>query len=277
VSEPRFLSAIATPFGDGGAVDLRAFEAHIGWLADAGLDGVFVAGTTGEGVLLEDDEVAALVERAAARDDLRVVAQVGRPSTRATVRLAQRAIELGADAVAAYVPWFYPATDADVRGHFLALLEAAGDVPAFLYNIPRRTVNDLSAELLAELAAAGFAGMKDSTGDFDRHEAYLDALHGRRFELYVGSEPLVLRAYRRGAAGAVTGLAGCRPELFAALREALSAGDDGAAERVQAEITAAKEEVESEGSTVAAVKRRVAAALAERGVDYPPAPRPPFG
>ena len=63
------------------------------------------------------------------------------------MRLAARAIELGADAVAAYVPWFYPATEADVRGHFRALLEAAGDTPAFLYNIPRRTVNDLSAEL----------------------------------------------------------------------------------------------------------------------------------
>jgi 4-hydroxy-tetrahydrodipicolinate synthase len=278
VAAPRFLSAISTPFGADGAVDLDAFGAHLAWLAEAGLDGVFVAGTTGEGVLLEDDEVAALVQRAAGQEGgLRVVAQVGRPSTRATVRLAQRAIELGADAVAAYVPWFYPATEADVRGHFLALLEAAGDVPAFLYNIPRRTVNDLSPELLAELAGAGFAGMKDSTGDFARHEAYLDALDGREFELYVGSEPLALRAYRRGAAGAVTGLAGCRPELFAALRTAIESGDDGAAEGVQEEIATAKAGVEAEGSTVAAVKRRVAAALAERGVAYPPEPRRPFG
>jgi 4-hydroxy-tetrahydrodipicolinate synthase len=276
VADPRFLAAISTPFDTAGAVDLDAFAAHLAWLAEAGLDGVFVAGTTGEGVLLEDDEVAALVQRAAGQDGLRVVAQVGRPSTRATVRLARRAIELGADAVAAYVPWFYPATDADVRGHFLALLEAAGDVPAFLYNIPRRTVNDLSAELLAELAGAGFAGMKDSTGDFERHEAYLDALAGREFELYVGSEPLVLRAYRRGAAGAVTGLAGCRPELFAALRTAIESGEGDAAERVQEEIATAKAGVEAEGSTVAAVKRRVAAALAERGVTYPPEPRPPF-
>jgi 4-hydroxy-tetrahydrodipicolinate synthase len=276
VADPRFLAAISTPFDAAGAVDLDAFGAHLAWLAEAGLDGVFVAGTTGEGVLLEDDEVAAMVQRAAGQDGLRVVAQVGRPSTRATVRLARRAIELGADAVAAYVPWFYPATDADVRGHFLALLEAAGETPAFLYNIPRRTVNDLSAELLGELAGAGFAGMKDSTGDFERHEAYLDALAGREFELYVGSEPLVLRAYRRGAAGAVTGLAGCRPELFAALRTALGSGEDGAAERVQEEIATAKAGVEAEGSTVAAVKRRVAAALAERGVAYPPQPRPPF-
>lgn len=274
---PAFLSAISTPFGPDGSPDLDAFSAHLAWLAEAGLDGVFVAGTTGEGVLLEDDEVAALVERAATDGGLRVVAQVGRPSTRATVRLARRAIELGADAVAAYVPWFYPATDDDVRGHFLALLEAAGETPAFLYNIPRRTVNDLSAELVGELARAGYAGMKDSTADFARHESYLEALAGRDFELFIGAEPLVLRSSRLGAAGAVTGLAGCRPELFAALREALAAGDDEAAEQAQAEITAAKDELGAEGSTVAAVKRRVAAALADRGVEYPPAPRAPFG
>lgn len=274
----RFHAAITTPFAADGTVDLEAFGGHVAWLGDAGLDGVFVAGTTGEGVLLEEDEVAALVERAvgAAPRALRVIAQVGRPSTPATARLARRAIELGADAVAAYVPWFYPAADAEARTHFLGLLEAAGDTPAFTYNIPRRTVNDLTPELLAELAGAGFAGMKDSTGDFARHEAYLDALDGRPFELYVGSEPLVLRAFRRGATGAITGLAGCRPELFAALREALETGDDDTAERLQAQIAQAKAEVESEGSTVAGVKRRVTAALADRDVAYPPAPRPPF-
>ena len=275
---PGFHAAITTPFAEDGTVDLDAFGSHVAWLAEAGLDGVFVAGTTGEGVLLEEDEVAALVQRAVgeAPAGLRVTAQVGRPSTPATARLARRAIELGADAIAAYVPWFYPAGDAEVRTHFLGLLEAAGDTPAFTYNIPRRTVNDLTPELLAELARAGFAGMKDLTDDFARHEAYLDALDGQPFALYVGSEPLVLRAFRRGAAGAITGLAGCRPELFASLREALRAGDDGAAERLQAEIAQAKAEVESEGSTVAAVKRRVATALAERGTEYSAALRAPF-
>jgi len=273
---PRFLAAISTPFAADGSVALDAFGEHVAWLADAGLDGVFVAGTTGEGVLLEDDEIAALTERAAAVNQspptLRVIAQVGRPSTRATARLARRAIDLGADAVAAYVPWFYPATDADARTHFHGLLEAAGEVPAFLYNIPRRTVNDLSAELAGELAAAGFAGMKDSTGSFERHEGYLDATRDRDFELYIGSEPLVLRAYREGAAGAITGLAGARPELFARLRDAIAAGDDSAADAAQAEIATAKADVESEGSTVAAVKRRVAAQLD----GYPVAPRAPF-
>ena len=269
----KMLAAIVTPYGPDGRVDLDAFGTHLDWLVEAGLDGVFVAGTTGEGVLLEHDEVAALVERAAGRT--RVIAQIGRPSTRGTTELARRALAAGADGVAAYVPWFYPVTQVQVRRHFLALLEAVGGAPAFLYNIPPRTVNDLDPALAGELATAGFAGMKDSTGDFARHEAYLDAV-GDGFEMYTGSEPLVLRSVRAGAAGTINGLANCVPELFVQLREALAAGDEGTAGRLQDEITVLKEQTKAEESTVAAIKRRVRERLAKSGAEYPPAPRAPF-
>lgn len=274
----KTLAAITTPFREDGDVDLDAFEAHVRWLEQSGLDGVFAAGTTGEGVLLEHDEVEALTQRAAsASGSLRVIVQVGRPSTRATVSLAQRALAAGADAVAAYVPWFYPVTQVQVRAHFLALLDAAGDAPAFLYNIPPRTVNDLEPALAGELARAGFAGMKDSTGDFARHEAYLEAVGGGgEFEVYTGFEPLILASVRAGATGSINGLSNCRPELFTALRDAVEAGDDAAAGRAQDEIAQLKEYVRAEESTVAAVKRRVRDRLADQGVDYPTAPRAPF-
>ena len=233
-----------------------------------------MAGTTGEGVLLEYDEVEALVERAAGTTQ--VIAQVGRPSTVATVALARRALAAGADGVAAYVPWFYPITDEQVRSHFLALLEAADGAPAFLYNIPPRTVNDLSPALAGELARAGFAGMKDSTGDLQRHHAYLEAVRGADgFEVYTGTEPLIVESVAAGATGTINGLSNCRPELFTALRDALAAGEDAAA--LHEEISALKAQVKAESSTVAAIKRRVRERLAERGVDYPDAPRAPFG
>ncbi len=270
----RVLAAITTPFGADGSLDLDAFEAHVRWLEEAGLDGLFVGGTTGEGVLLEDSEVSALVERAASvAGSLRVIAQVGRPSTRATVALARRALSARAGGVAAYVPWFYPITQEQVRAHFLALLEAADGAPAFLYNIPPRTVNDLAPELAGELARAGFAGMKDSTGDFDRHRAYLEAVPGS-FEVYTGTEPLIVDSVAAGAAGSINGLSNCRPELFVALRDGLAAGDDVTA--LHEEIAALKAEVKAEG-TVPGVKRRVRERLAERGIDYPAAPRAPFG
>jgi 4-hydroxy-tetrahydrodipicolinate synthase len=273
----RILAAITTPFRADGEVDLDAFRAHVRWLEDQGLDGVFVGGTTGEGVLLADGEVEALVGAAvAAASRLRVIAQVGRVSTRATVALAKRALAAGAPAVAAYVPWFYPITQEQIRAHFLAVLEAAGDAPAFMYNIPPRTVNDLSPEMAGELARAGFAGMKDSTGDFARHEAYLDAVQGVDFEVFVGAEPLIVPSARAGSAGSINGLANCRPELLAALRDALAGSDDGTVERLHDEVAALKAEVKSEASTVSAVKRRVRERLAEVGIDYPAAPRAPF-
>jgi dihydrodipicolinate synthase/N-acetylneuraminate lyase len=271
----RILAAITTPFGSDGELDLDAFAAHVRWLERRGLDGVFVGGTTGEGVLLRDDEVDALVgSAAAAADGLRVIAQVGRPSTRATVDMARRALAAGAQAVAAYVPWFYPITPDQVRAHFLALLDAAGDAPAFVYNIPPRTVNDLSPELAGELARAGFAGMKDSTGDFARHEAYLEAVRGEAFELYIGSEPLIVRSARAGGAGSINGLSNCRPELFAALRDALAR--DGDVTSLHEEIAALKGEVTSGTSSVAAIKHLVRRRLAEDEIDYPDMTRAPF-
>jgi 4-hydroxy-tetrahydrodipicolinate synthase len=274
----KMLAAITTPFGPDGGVALDAFESHVRWLSEAGLDGAFVAGTTGEGVLLENEEVCALVQRAASgAGGMRVVAQVGRPSTQATVALAREALAAGADAVAAYVPWFYPITQVQMRRHFLAFLEAAGDAPAFIYNIPPRTVNDLDPSLAGELAEAGFAGMKDSTGDIGRHEAYLGAVQGAdSFELYIGSEPLILRSVRAGSAGSINALSNARPELFTALRDALAAGDEAEAGRLQDEISVLKQTTAAEESTVAAVKRRVRDRLAEHGVDYPASPRAPF-
>jgi 4-hydroxy-tetrahydrodipicolinate synthase len=263
----RLLAAVTTPFGADGELQLDAFEAHVRWLEEAGLDGLFVAGTTGEGVLLADDEVEALATRASAVP-LRVIVQVGRPSTRATLALARRALAAGADGVAAYVPWFYPITPEQVRDHFLALLEAADGAPAFIYNIPPRTVNDLSPELAGELARAGFAGMKDSTGDFERHRAYLQAVPDA-FEVYTGTEPLIRDSVAAGAAGTINGLSNCVPELMTALR----AGDEAAHE----ELVRLKAEVKAQTSTVAAIKRRVRERLAERGVDYPDATRAPFG
>jgi len=272
----KVLAAIATPFAGDGGLDLDAFEAHARWLDEEGLDGLFVAGTTGEGVLLEPEEVQALAARAArAAGSLRVIVQVGRPSTRATVALARRALDAGADGVAAYVPWFYPVTPEQARAHFLALLDAADGAPAFLYNIPPRTVNDLSPALAGELAHAGFAGMKDSTGDFGRHEEYLAAVRDvGSFELYTGTEPHLVDAVRAGATGSINGLSNCRPELFTALRSALDAGAD--VDPLSDEVATLKQQVNAEGSTVLAVKRRVRERMAERGVDYPAAARAPF-
>ena len=272
----RWLAAISTPFGADGEIDLGAFGAHLAWILERGLDGVFVGGTTGEGVLLDDDELLALVDRAVAvAGGSAVIAQVGRASTRATLRLLEGAYAAGAEQVAAYVPWFFPLEDVQVRHHFLALLEAAAERPLLVYSIPRHHVNVLRPAVLGELAAAGLAGMKDSTADAACHAEFASAVAGRAFRIYTGTDELILGAVRSGGYGAITQFAAARPDLLAALGRAIDAGDQSAADAAAAVLAAERAALGREGPPIAAVKRRVRAALAEHGVDYPATTRSP--
>ena len=271
----KFLAAITTPFGPDGGLDLDAFEAHVRWLDEEGLDGLFVAGTTGEGVLLEDEEVEALAARAvSAAGSLRVIVQVGRPSTRATVALARRALDAGADGVAAYVPWFYPVTPVQVRAHFLALLEAAAARP------PSSTTSRRARSTTSRPSwpASWPRGVRGDEG-LDRRLRPLPRVPGRgrgvdSFELYIGTEPQIVdaRARRRHR------LDQRALELPARAVHGPALGARGGRGRgaVQEEIAALKAQVKAEQSTVLAVKRRVRERLAERGVDYPAAARAPF-
>ena len=148
----KVLAAITTPFGPGGGLDLDAFEAHVRWLGEIGLDGLFVAGTTGEGAL-EDDEVEAWPRArwrppAAAGDRPGGEAEhPGHGGAGAACARRGRGRRGGLRAVV-----LSGHAGDQVRAHFLALLEAAASAPAFIYNIPPRTVNDLSPELAGELA-----------------------------------------------------------------------------------------------------------------------------
>lgn len=105
LTQPSVVVALLTPFGEDGAVDLAALREHVAFLLDAGVDAVMPCGTTGEGPLLEEDELAAVVAATvdACAGRVKVLAHVGRASTPATVRLARRAIEAGADGVSAVI------------------------------------------------------------------------------------------------------------------------------------------------------------------------------
>ena len=278
------LAALLTPFDRRGEVDVGALRAHVEVLLDGGLDGLFPGGTTGEGALLEQTEVtsvlATVVPLAAGR--AWVLAQVGRPSTRATVALAERAVALGADAVAAVVPYYYEADRDALRRHYSALLAAVPETPVYAYNIPKRTVNDLEPALLGELAREGIAGVKDSSGSFERHLAYLEVAAertaaGTPLAVLTGSETEVLGSLQNGSSGSVTAIANLRPELLARLARAYADGHPSEAAKAQAELSELKDEVARLGPTPLGIKRAVASAMGERGIEYSPALRAPYG
>jgi 4-hydroxy-tetrahydrodipicolinate synthase len=270
---PSVLPALLTPFDERGEVDTTALRDHVEFLIEAGVDGIMPCGTTGETALLEPDEtllvVRTVVEVAAGR--VPVIGHVGRPSTTATARLIEAAIDAGADGVSAIVPYYYAFGDDQIVAHFRALLRVAGDTPLLAYTFPKRTGNDLSPEAFRALVDDGLAGLKDSTSDDALHERYLEA----DAQIFVGSPSHLLHSLRHGSRGGVAALANLRPELVLALARAWR-DEDPEAESLQEEVRAAERALAEEPPLVA-LKRGVSELLAERGSRYPSALRSPLG
>lgn len=272
---PAVLPALLTPFDDADRVDRAALREHVEFVIEAGVDGIMACGTTGETALLEAAEVLEVVETVidAAAGRVKVVAHVGRPSTRATQRLIERALAAGADGVAAVLPYYYKLDDAQIVAHFRALIETAGDTPLLAYQFPARTGNDLSPAALTALAEHGLAGLKDSTGDRERHAEYLAAAPG--IEIFVGSPSLLLGSLRGGSRGSVAALSNLYPDKIVALARAFRDGRDEEAETLQDEVAALEREILA-GPALVGLKSAVAEAMAKRGARYPAAPRSPL-
>jgi 4-hydroxy-tetrahydrodipicolinate synthase len=272
------VPALLTPYDASGAVDRDAVRGHVGWLVEQGVDGIMPCGTTGETAFLSDDEVIEVVEAVVATAGrVPVIAHVGRPATKATIELGRRALEAGAVAVSAVVPYYHVLEPEMVLDHYRALMGAFGPDRTLAYCIPSHSNNVLDPDGLATLAREGLAGFKDSTMEAAGHDAYVAALRstGRDdFAFLVGLGALLLRTLRAGSAGAVLGIANLRPELAVRLRDAFLAGREDEAEALQAELT----EAEAAAMAFPDLKRTVADRLrAEAGIEYGPHMRAPMG
>lgn len=277
------IAALLTPFAADGRVDLEALRKHVEVLVAEGCDALMPCGTTGEGPLLDDGEAAAVVSATvhAAAGRVPVLAHAGRPGTEATIRLARRAVEGGAGAISAVVPYYYPLGQDRIVAHYRAVVKALPDVPVFAYTIPARAVNDLEPASLAELAGDGLAGLKDSTGSLERHAEYLavsrqQAEAGRDLAVYAGSEGLFIDSVERGSAGAVSALANLRPDLVVGMRQAYVDGLPERARALQDECRTVRAATLERGG-LPSLKRAVADSLRAKGIDYPPYVRAPLG
>ncbi len=254
---PQVVVALTTPFRPDGAVDADALARHVAMLVEAGVDAVMPCGTTGEGPLLEADEIVAVVSSTveATEGSARVLAHVGRASTDETIALAGGAIAAGAAGVSAVVPYYYALSDAQIVAHYGRLLASVDGTPVYAYTIPARDGNELSAGAVSALADSGLRGVKDSTKSWARHGEYL----GTGVEVLIGTDALVVDSFRAGSAGCVSALANVRPDLLCRVRE----GED-----VQDEISALRERLPFP---------RLKDAVAERVPGYPTGYRAPLG
>lgn len=225
---PPLIVAAATPLTDGGEnLDDEAIWPMVRFLVEHGADGIFACGTTGEGILLStaERERAAIVFRAALQG--RLIVHCGAQTTAETSRLAAHAAEIGADAVAVIPPPYFALDAEALTAHFVAAAAACAPLPFYIYAFAARSGYPVPLDVIERVRAraGNLAGLKVSESPFEKVEPYLNL----GLPVFIGSEPLIPAALRRGALGAVSGLAAAFPEV---VRAALDAPDAAAEERL---------------------------------------------
>jgi dihydrodipicolinate synthase len=220
------MVALATPMQPDGSLDLAAYRALIDWHVAEGTDALVVVGTTGESPTVSMEEHAELirvaVEHAAGR--IPVIAGVGANSTEEAIHLAKHARAVGADAGLSVVPYYNKPSQEGLYRHFRAIQEAV-DLPTILYNVPGRTVADMSLDTILRLAQVpGIIGIKDATGDIGRG-ALLLREKPAEFQVFSGDDPTAAALMLLGAQGNISVTANVAPRLMHELCAAAIAGD----------------------------------------------------
>lgn len=193
------LTAMATPFDTGGALDLNAARSLARRLVEQGSHGLVVAGSTGESATLSDTEKLELLK--AVKDEVgdgaQVICGTGSNHTAHAVELTSGACRLGADAVLVVTPYYNKPNQAGLRAHYEAVAKAAGDTPLILYNIPSRCVINLSVDFMAELARdlPNVVAVKQANND------ELAPIEG--LDVLAGNDDIFLRTLEVGGTGGI--------------------------------------------------------------------------
>jgi 4-hydroxy-2-oxoglutarate aldolase len=205
---------MVTPFKADESLDLEGYEFNVRAHLAAGLDGVLVAGSTGEAALLSDDERRTLTEvaRSIVPGDRTLLVGTGAESTRHCIARCRDAASSGADAVLVVAPHYYSSsmTPAALQAHYLRVADAS-PVPVLLYNIPKYAHFRLEPELIAALSThENIRGMKDSAGDMTYFARYVEC-QSDKFDVMTGHGGTFATALSLGAQGGILAVA-----LFAA-------------------------------------------------------------
>ncbi len=219
---------MATPIDQSGyRVATEQIAPLVDFLVERQVGGLFVGGTTGEGVLLSVEERKRLHAETVAATEKRipVLIHVGTNTTRQSFDLAVHAAEIGADATVCVTPYFYPVDADSLVSYFKTIAAATPDLPFLVYDIPQFANNTISPALLARLVdeIPNLAGVKCSIGDGQAIRRLIDATPDSMLFL-AGNESIMLGSLAMGAHGAISGLSTAVPEPFVGLIDAFSNG-----------------------------------------------------
>ena len=219
------MPALVTPFKDG-QLDLDTLDALVDWHIAEGSHGLVPVGTTGESPTLSHAEHEAVIERVmqTAAGRVPVIAGAGSNNTAEGIGLLQHAQRVGADAGLVVTPYYNKPTQAGLLAHYTALHDCC-DLPIIIYNIPGRSVVDMSPATMGELAKLPrIIGVKDATGDLARVSQQRAAC-GPDFVQLSGEDATALGFNAHGGVGCISVTANVAPKLCAAFQEATLAGD----------------------------------------------------
>jgi 4-hydroxy-tetrahydrodipicolinate synthase len=225
------IVALVTPMLEDGSVDYPTLRELIDWHIAEGTDCIGVVGTTGESPTVTVEEhceiIRVSVEQARKHGDKRVpiMAGCGANSTAEAIELARFAQSVGADCQLQVVPYYNKPTQEGQYQHFKAIAEATGDLPIVLYNVPGRSVADMSVDTTMRLAQVdGIVGIKDATGNIERGQWLIrEAPEG--FAIYSGDDPTAVALMLCGGQGNISVTANIAPRLMHELCAAAIAGD----------------------------------------------------
>ncbi|MGE0800886.1 MAG: 4-hydroxy-tetrahydrodipicolinate synthase [Lautropia sp.] len=227
------LVAIVTPMRADGALDLDAYRALIDWQIESGTAAIVAVGTTGESPTVSVEEHQQLIKVAVehCKGRVPVIAGTGANSTREAVELTQHARSVGADATLQVAPYYNRPSQEGLYQHFKAVAEQGG-LPVIVYNVPGRTVADISNDTMLRLAELpGIVGLKDATGDIPRGSDLLARLPAG-FSVYSGNDDSALALMAMGSHGVISVTANVAPQPMAELCRAALAGDFAAARAI---------------------------------------------
>jgi 4-hydroxy-tetrahydrodipicolinate synthase len=228
------LVALITPMAEDGSLDAKAFQEFCEWQISEGTQGLIPAGTTGESPTLSHDEHRRVVELCveAAGGRVPVIAGAGSNSTDEAVELTRHAKEAGADAALIVTPYYNKPTQEGMFLHFTAIADAV-DLPIIIYNIPGRSVVDMSVETMARLARhPNIVGVKDSTANLAR-PLHTRAAIGPDFCQLSGEDHTALAFLAAGGHGCISVTANIAPRLCAEMHAAWAAGNFAEAMAIQ--------------------------------------------
>ena len=237
VSYRRFegaVTALVTPFSDSGSLDESAFADFVEWQIGEGINGLVPMGTTGESPTATHDEHKRIVELCVqtAKGRVPVMAGAGSNNTVESIDFARHAEKVGADGLLVVTPYYNKPNQKGLKAHFSAVAEAS-NLPLYIYNIPGRSIIDMTPETMGELARKhkNIIGVKDATADIDRVSRQR-AVCGAEFAQLSGEDATALGFNAHGGCGCISVTANIAPALCAQFQALCREGDYDAARQI---------------------------------------------